>query len=130
VEIAKNGHNGPIKLKDIVENQEISDSYLVNILLTLQKAGLITSIRGLNGGHSLRKPASEITLLEVVNSLEGSLTSVPCIDTPTECERRNFCSMSVIWKKLKLAEEEVLRSITIRQLVENEKSTYMPDYFI
>ncbi len=130
VEIAKNDHNGPVKRKDIVKNQEISDSYLENILITLKNGGIINAIRGASGGYTLRRPASEITLLEVVNILEGSLAPVECIDTPAICNRTEMCSTRGVWKQLKIAKEEVLRNVNIQQLVENEKGRYLPDYSI
>lgn len=130
VEIAKNDHNGPVKRKDIVKNQEISDSYLENILITLKNGGIINAIRGANGGYKLHKPASEITLLEVVNILEGSMAPVECIDSPAVCKRTEICSTRGVWRQLKLAKEDVLRNVTIQQLVENEKKSYLPDYSI
>jgi Rrf2 family protein len=130
VEIARNDHNGPVKRKDIVKNQEISDSYLENILITLKNGGIINAIRGANGGYMLRRPASEITLLEIVNVLEGSLAPVECIDTPSVCHRTDNCSTRGVWKNLKEAKEDVLRNVTVQKLVDDEKEPYRSDYSI
>ncbi len=130
IEIARNNQNGPIKRKDIVKNQQISDSYLENILISLKNGGVIDTIRGAHGGYILHRPASEITLLEVVNVLEGSMAPVECIDNPSVCKRTSVCSTRTAWKKLKLAKEEVLRNITIQDLVESEEESFIPDYSI
>ena len=130
VEIAKHEQNGPVKRKDIVKNQEISDSYLENILITLKNGGIINAIRGANGGYTLHKPANEITLLEVVNTLEGSLAPVECIDSPAVCQRTDICSTRCVWGRLKKAKEDVLKSVTVQQLVDDEEEAYLPDYSI
>lgn len=130
MEIARTSKNGPVKRKDIVKNQQISDSYLENILIALKNGGVIDTIRGASGGYLLRRPASDITLLEVVNILDGSLSPVECLDNPSICIRSQRCATRVAWGKMKKAKEEVLRSITIKELLDYEKEKYIPDYSI
>ncbi len=130
VEIALHYLNGPVKRKDIVKNQEISDSYLENILIALKNGGIITTIRGANGGYMLSRPPSELNLFEVVKILEGSLSPVECLDNPSSCKRVNFCSTRVVWKKLKEAKEDVLKNVTIQDLINIEKKMDTPHYSI
>ncbi len=130
LEIARNIDRGPIKRKDIVKSQMISDSYLENILISLKNSGIIDTIRGANGGYLLRRSPSEITLLEIVNALDGTLSPVECIDNPSSCERTVRCATRNAWKRLKEAQEEVLRSITVQELLEFEKKAFVVDYCI
>lgn len=130
MEIARSCLHGPVKRKDIVKNQQISDSYLENILISLKNSGIIETIRGANGGYMIRRPASEITLLEIVNSLDGSLSPVECLETPSICKRTEWCATRVAWIKMKEAQEEVLRNINIQELIDNEKQLFVADYSI
>lgn len=130
VEIAKNYEKGAMKRKDIAQNQKISDSYLENILIALKNGGIIDTIRGANGGYILRREPAKITLLEVVNVLEGSLAPVECIDNPQNCEKIDTCSTRMAWKRLMDAKEQVLGSITIQELVDYENNQQAIDYTI
>ena len=130
MEVARNYKSGPVKRKDIVKNQQISDSYLENILIALKNSGIIETIRGAKGGYLLRRPASEITLLEIVNSLDGSLSPVECLETPSICERTEWCATRVAWIKMREAQEEVLRNISIQKLIDSEKQSFVADYCI
>lgn len=127
LEIAKQYKKTPIKRKDIVKTQDISDSYLENILITLKNTGIIDTIRGANGGYMLMRAPDKITMLEIVNSLEGSLSPVGCLDNPMSCDRIDTCSTRKVWRKLKDAKEEVLRSFTIQMLMDDEKHINMDD---
>ncbi len=65
-----------MQVKEIVAMTSLSHSYLEQLLATLRKSGLITSVRGVNGGYKLSKAPSEITVLEIIESLEGALFEV------------------------------------------------------
>ena len=130
MEIARTCKDGPVKRKDIVKNQQISDSYLENILIALKNGGVIDTIRGANGGYLLRRSSSDVTLLEIVNILDGTLSPVECLDNPSICSRSQRCATRVAWGKMKEAKEEVLRSITVQELLDYEKEKYVPDYSI
>lgn len=130
LEIAMCHSKGPVKRKDIANNQNISDSYLENILISLKNAGIIDTTRGANGGYMLRNDPSETSLLSIMNALEGSLALVDCVEKPSVCHRSDWCSTRVIWKKLQKVKEDVLRDITIKELVDYEKKAFVPDYSI
>lgn len=130
MEIARTCKNGPVKRKDIVKNQQISDSYLENILIALKNGGVIDTIRGANGGYLLRRQASDVTLLEIVNILDGTLAPVECLNTPSICSRSPRCATRIAWIKMQEAEENVLRSITVQELLDYEQEKYIPDYSI
>jgi len=72
-------------LKEVAEAQRISQHYLEQIASALRRAGFIKSVRGAKGGYRLARPPEEITALEVVEALEGSLAPVGCIEDPGSC---------------------------------------------
>ncbi len=130
MEIGRNYGKGPTKRKNIAELQAVSDSYLENILIVLKSAGLIETIRGARGGYVLTRAPGQITLLDIISALEGSLAPVECIDKPEICDRVGSCVTREVWTKLLDAQKGVLRENTIQDLLDRERSLESPDYVI
>lgn len=130
IEIAKNFNNGPIKRKIIVENQKIADSYLENILVTLRNAGLIRTIRGANGGYSLTKDPAEVTFLEIVEAIQGSIAPIDCLDDDTTCENTETCITRHVWMDLYRAQKEVLGKHTLQTVLDSENDNSYLNYMI
>jgi len=72
VELAGSG-DSPMPVKELAERRNIPDQFLEQLFSTLRRAGLLTSRRGSKGGYILSRPASEITVLEVVQALDGKV---------------------------------------------------------
>ncbi|MCC6754781.1 MAG: Rrf2 family transcriptional regulator [Solirubrobacterales bacterium] len=72
VELAGSGDR-PMPVKEIAERRGIPDQFLEQLFSTLRRSGLLASRRGSKGGYTLARPASEITVLEVVQSLDGKV---------------------------------------------------------
>ena len=111
--------SGPVMVREISESQEISERYLEHILNTLRTSGLLISTRGAKGGYELAKPPSEITLGEIVRTLEGPLDVVSCTGD-YECKRMVKCATFNVWKEVKEKIENVLNSITLEKLAEQQ----------
>jgi len=118
VQIARNYRIGPTKRKDIAVHEEVTDSYLENILITLRNNGIIKAIRGAKGGFILNRPPSEITMLEVVEAIQGVLAPVDCLENPVICQRVESCITRPVWQKMQTAQREALAAVTIQELVE------------
>ncbi|MCK5568600.1 MAG: Rrf2 family transcriptional regulator, partial [Spirochaetes bacterium] len=80
LELAVNYDQGPMLLKEIAKRQELSEGYLQHIVDALKGSGLIHSNRVGHGGYTLAKIPSEITMLDILNSLEGRINLVECVD--------------------------------------------------
>jgi Rrf2 family protein len=119
IELAKQYSKEPILLKDIAERQDISMKYLDHIITPLRVAGLINRKKG---GYILSRPPSQISCMEIVNILEGSLAPVECVDNPDICERVEYCVAIDVWRELKKAQDKILDSLTLKDLVERKKS--------
>ncbi|MCF7942462.1 MAG: Rrf2 family transcriptional regulator [Spirochaetia bacterium] len=131
IEIAKNYGQKPIKRKEIVEAQQVPDSYIENILITLKTAGLIQTIRGAHGGYRLAKAPSEITILEVVEALEGSIMPIPCLEESSGyCGSVDTCATRPIWHEMYLAMREVLIKYTLEDIIRREQDTPVFAYTI
>ena len=103
---------------EVAHRQRISVKYLEQIMSTLKSAGLIHSVRGMRGGYALNRPPEEITLLEVIDILDGSTAPVACVDAPDSCPMNPVCPTWETWVEVKEAIDRVLSSTTLRDLVE------------
>ena len=130
IEIAKSYGSSPAKRKVVASNQGISDSYLENILIVLKNNRIIETTRGVNGGYILSRPPREITILEIVNSLEGPLDLVDCIGSKTICSKTETCASRSIWKELAESWKSILGNITLQDAIEREQLLFSPMYTI
>jgi len=121
LELALNFDNGTIFLKDIAKKEEISEKYLSHLVIPLKSSGLISSSRGAHGGYRLAKSPSQITLKEIVQTLEGSISCVECVKNPSICPRVSKCATRGIWEKLDEKISDELSSVTLEDLANSQK---------
>jgi Rrf2 family transcriptional regulator, cysteine metabolism repressor len=126
IDIALYRDSGATLLKDISARQGISLKYLDHILSSLRKAGLVKNVRGKGGGYSLTRPASRITLCEIIEAVEGSLAPVECVDDPEYCKKTCTCSARDVWVKVRQSIEDVLRNTTLQSLIESQEKKAAP----
>ena len=113
--------NGLIFLKDIATRQEISEKYLWHLVPPLKNAGLVNSTRGAKGGYELARPPSQITLLEIISVLEGSIFLTECANNPEVCTRADECATTDIWREVTEKISQTLAAYTLEDMVEKQK---------
>ncbi len=119
VDLALYDEGEPISVKDIAKREQISTKYLEQIVSMLQKAGMVSSIRGAQGGYRLKKKPEEYSVGSILRVTEGNLAPVSCVeDGETGCEHRSTCSTIKIWQQLNSAINEVVDNISLADLVE------------
>ena len=121
LDLALHATDSPVLIKDISEREDISKLYLKQLLVPLRVAGLVRTIRGANGGFILARPPSEIRLIDIIQSVEGSTAPVECVDDDSVCQRSSLCVTREIWTEMKNAVDNVLKSITLQDLVDRHK---------
>jgi len=121
LDLALQGGEEPVPLKDVARRQQISLLYLEHLIAPLIAAGMMRSTRGPRGGVCLARSPQEIRLSEVIGLLEGSIAPVDCVNDPKACPRSELCVTRDIWTELKKAMDGVLESITLQDLVERQK---------
>lgn len=109
--------DGPITLKSIAEQEDISESYLEQIFLVLKNESILTSIRGPKGGYMLAKEPSKITVGQVLRALEGDLSPAECVVDNYSCSQDNTCVTKEIWERIKDSVDSVVDSITLQDMV-------------
>ena len=105
-----------MKKNAIVSAQRIPPKFLENILGELRNAGLVESQRGSDGGYWLAKPASEITVADVMRAVEGPLASVRN-HRPETMEYEGGIPLQQVWVALRESIREVLEAVTLADLV-------------
>lgn len=117
-DLAVNGKDGCVSLKDIAEREHLSEKYLEQIINQLSKAGLVKSLRGAKGGYHLTKNAENITVEDILKATEGSLAPVACAEDNGKCVNYCDCVTSFIWTEIYKATIGVVSRITLKDLAE------------
>jgi Rrf2 family protein len=124
LEIALNEVGKPVAISKISKNQEITFQYVEQLMIKLKRAGLVKSIRGPKGGYCLTREPSNITIGDIVRTLEGYIDPVFCVNpevSKKDCHRAPKCAARLLWKKVGEKIAEVLDSTTLQDLVEMDK---------
>jgi Rrf2 family transcriptional regulator, cysteine metabolism repressor len=130
LEIALNQNEKNLTRKQISQNQGIPSSYLENILIGLKSKGIIRTIRGPKGGYELAIKPEDITVFQIVEILEGSSNTIPCLDDKDECLRSSICVTRGVWDNLNKIQENFLKEVTIKDLVQQTQELYSPNFSI
>ena len=98
IDLAENEADGFIPLKDIAQRQEISKKYLEIIVKELVNAKLVSGVSGKGGGYKLCRKPEEYTIGEILELMEGTLSSVACLaDKSHICPRKDICRTLPMW---------------------------------
>lgn len=116
-DLAVNGTEHPVSVKEMATRQEISVKYTEQIISILNKAGYVSSSRGFQGGYRLTKPLNEYVIGDILRLTEGSLAPVACVEEEGSCEREVDCVTVEVWKRLNQAISDVVDHITLADLV-------------
>jgi Rrf2 family cysteine metabolism transcriptional repressor len=133
VDIAVHSIGDYIPLKIIAERQNISENYLEQVFSVLRKANLVKSARGSQGGYTLSKEASKITVGEVLRILEGDLGIAGDDGLLALDKTIKVCINTVVWQSVNEQINKVVDSVTLQDLVEKYKSLndeYTLDFII
>jgi len=106
-----------VMVKQIAEQENIPAHFLAKILQQLARKGLLRSSKGPTGGFALRKPASEIALVHIVEALDGLVDYERCVSGLAECTDDAPCAMHEVWKDLRSRIMDYLEKTTIADLV-------------
>jgi Rrf2 family protein len=120
-EIAKGYKKGPITIKEISKRQDVSVAYLEQILNTLRKAGIITSVKGPGGGYVLGRDPDNISIGAILRELEGPVAITSCLDPKEGCMRVDGCVTHLLWKALGENIEAFLDNMSLRDLLKGNE---------
>ncbi|MGI6703431.1 MAG: RrF2 family transcriptional regulator [Clostridia bacterium] len=112
---------GPVPLKSISERQNLSVPYLEQLIAILRKDGLVTSVRGAQGGYMLSRHPSKISVGNILRSLEGPLAPAECVldDNDKECIKADYCVTRVLWEKIMDSINSVIDSVSLQDMLDD-----------
>lgn len=127
VELAQRAGDGMIPAREIAERQQIPLRFLEQQLAALAKAGLVESHRGAGGGCKLARSASDITIADVVDVMEGTSYPMYCLD-PTDhtCGQSTRCGLQELWGDVYSAVRSVFERTTVAALAERHSRISAP----
>ena len=131
IDLAEHQNDGFIALKDIAERQGISKKYLEQIIPVLNRSDVLNANRGYQGGYKLAKSPDKYTVGAILRLTEGSIAPVAFLDhEPVDCPRREDCITLPLWKGLNKVITDYLDSVTLQDLLDNQKDMVANDYVI
>ena len=116
-DLGLHGEEGPVRAADIARRTTIPEPYLVQVLHTLAKGGLVRSQRGPHGGHSLAMDPSDIRLSMVMVCLDSAEMVVGCLDDLGMCVHVPSCAQREVWRQVDQAVFNILDSTSVADLI-------------
>lgn len=117
---AAGGIDEPVSLKAIGESEVISRKFLARLLKTLAGEGLVKVKRGKSGGYRLAKAPREISMLDIVEALEGPIMVNECVGNPSCCSQSKGCPMMSVWGEAQKKFVQELKETSLEKLVKKE----------
>lgn len=124
LDLAMNGKNEAVALSGIAERQDISISYLEQLIAKLKKAGIVNSIRGAQGGYVLAKKPEDISVGDILRALEGDLNPVDCaeiVGKGTSCSGADMCVTKYVWKRISDSINNTVDTMMLSELLDQSE---------
>ena len=119
LDLAENQGDGYVALSEVSKRQDVSLKYLETIVATLVRGGLLRSQRGMSGGYRLSRDAKDISIYQIFNLTEGSLSPVACINCGQNfCTREGVCQTKEMWTNVDNLLNNYFKSISVQDLLE------------
>lgn len=115
--LAEQYGNGPVTLDTVCAKRDLPKQYLVKIFAALARAELVTPVRGKRGGYLLARDPREVTLLNVIEAVEGPIIMNLCQHTPPKCDNVG-CKIRPIWCSIQEFVRSKLGGMTLSQCLE------------
>ena len=116
--LARQERESFVPLKEIAEQEGISQKFLETIMTVLSKAGFVDAVHGKGGGYRLNRKPSDYTVGSILKLTEGGLTATSCTSQgPTACSRSSCCETRPLWDKLDRMIDQFFEGITLEDLL-------------
>ena len=111
----------PVSIKEIAQREEISLNYLEQLFVKMRRGDIVRSVRGPGGGYVLARPADQIQVDQIIDTVEESLVPVACMDDKGSCHCEGVCTTHSVWQGLAERIREFLASITLEDLTRDAR---------
>jgi len=120
--LARNHGQGSTFLKDIVERENLPGTYLEQLMVPLRKAGIVQGVRGARGGYTLSRPPAEISVLEILEALEGPLSLAECPGGSGCCKKPEGCALQELWEEGSRSLNRIYQCISLATVLERQNT--------
>lgn len=103
-------------LNEIAAGADVPPTLLAKIFQEIGRHGLVSSHRGIGGGFRLGRPPEKITLLEIVQAVEGPIAMNRCLMGKGLCGRETFCTVHPVWREVQEKMKDILSRVTLKDL--------------
>jgi len=114
--LAQHRGEGPLSLKAICEARGLPKQYLVKLFAMLAKADIVTAVRGKGGGFVMARDPADISILEIIEAVEGPVILNFCQHTPPRC-RHEQCRLRAVWADLQQTFRRKLGAVSVADCV-------------
>ncbi|MCF8054436.1 MAG: Rrf2 family transcriptional regulator [Deltaproteobacteria bacterium] len=121
--LAAHADQGITTRRDVAQAMNIPTSFLAKIAQRLARVGLLQIVQGARGGYRLLKPAIAISMLEVVEAVEGEIFLNECLLRKESCSRVGTCKAHIVWSKARTNLRATLQQATLADLLSSEEAT-------
>jgi Rrf2 family iron-sulfur cluster assembly transcriptional regulator len=121
IDLALRQHSGPVTLAGIAERQKISLSYLEQLFGKLRRNHLVASVRGPGGGYCLAKTMNQMSVADIIQAVDETLDATQC-GGRGDCHDEHPCMTHNLWTSLNQKMFDYLRSVTLQELVDQQKN--------
>ncbi len=131
--LARDHGQGSMFLKDIAAQENLPTTYLEQLMVPLRKAGLVQAVRGAKGGYTLAEDPTEMTVLSILEALEGPLALSECPGGSGCCGKPETCVLQELWAEGSQALTRVYQTLTLAALLQRQKdkeASLVPNYSI
>jgi Rrf2 family protein len=116
VYLALHGNGGPVAASVIAKEMIIPSDYISKVVQALARAGLVESVAGRNGGAQLARAPGELSMLEIVEAVDGPVTLTRCVTRPGACPRDTYCVVHGFWQTAQDGLVGLLSKTTIAEI--------------
>lgn len=111
-----------LSVKSVAESRGISEKYLEQVIPVLVRSGLVGGVRGARGGYHLVKNPEDVTVGQILRTVEGSIAPVSCLDDEVnQCARCKACVTLDLWAQVDQAISNVVDHVTLADLVDKQR---------
>jgi Rrf2 family protein len=131
LDLAEHRNQGFIALKDIAGRQNISKKYLEQIVTILNRADILRTNRGHQGGYMLAQAPEKYSVGQILRITEGSLSPISCLDDdPNRCNRSPYCKTLPMWQGLDKVISDYLDNINLQDMLDRGREQGANEYYI
>lgn len=121
LDLALSEGNAPRSISQIAKSQSLSENFVSRIVIPLRHADLLATVRGVKGGLRLARFPEKISLLDIVEAIDGPLSLVRCLSRPGICPRQGRCAAENAWGAANDALAASLRRTTLADVAADQR---------